>query len=322
VVKKSAFTQAEDSTIREFGGRMFFDPLLLPFQQAFDREQFNQLDDPWFFEAVDQLVVGSADSLYRDYAFRIEPATDDKPYFFQYLRLKNLNQLNQVFGDQTVPFIELGYVVVWLTFLLLVVASLAFILLPLLPSSFRLKRKFRTFLYFGGIGLGYLFVEMVFIQQFTPFLGHPVYAASGVISLMLLSSGVGSYFSGRIRLSPKNLMLTSFFIAVLILIYAFSLTAALRAFNSYSMLTKIGLMIFIVGVPALIMGLPFPLGLTDISKNQPSAVPWAWAVNGCASVVSVSLSILISVEAGFLWVMVCAALAYFLAALANRQIRR
>lgn len=317
VLKKSAFTQAEDSTIREFCGRMFFDPLLLPVQGEFEREHFNQLDDPWFFEAVDRLVTGSADSLYSDYAFRIRPASDDQPYFFQYLRLKSLNQLNQLFGEQTVPFLELGYVVVWLTLLLVVAASLAFILLPLVPSSFSLRRKFRTFLYFGGIGLGYLFVEMVFIQQFTPFLGHPIYAASGVISLMLLSSGVGSYFSGHIRLSSKNLVAVSLGIAVVTLIYAFNLTVVLRGFNSYSMLIKVGLMILIVGVPGVIMGLPFPLGLTDISRRQPSAVPWAWAVNGCASVVSASLAILISVEAGFLWVMVCAALAYCLAALAN-----
>lgn len=317
VLKKSAFTQAEDSTIREFCGRMFFDPLLLPVQGEFEREHFNQLDDPWFFEAVDRLVTGSADSLYSDYAFRIQPASDDQPYFFQYLRLKSLNQLNQLFGEQTVPFLELGYVVVWLTLLLVVAASLAFILLPLVPSSFSLRRKFRTFLYFGGIGLGYLFVEMVFIQQVTPFLGHPIYAASGVISLMLLSSGVGSYFSGHIRLSSKNLVAVSLGIAVVTLIYAFSLTVVLRGFNSYSMLIKVGLMILIVGVPGVIMGLPFPLGLTDISRRQPSAVPWAWAVNGCASVVSASLAILISVEAGFLWVMVCAALAYCLAALAN-----
>ncbi|KOH44630.1 polyamine aminopropyltransferase [Sunxiuqinia dokdonensis] len=316
VIKKTAYTEIEDSTIREFCGRMFFDPLLLPVQNEFDREHFNQLDDPWFFDAVDQLVADSADPLDHNYAFRIRPATDDQPYFFQYLRLKSLRQLNQLFGDQTVPFMELGYVVVWLTLLLVVLASLVFILLPLLPSSFRLKRKLRTFLYFGGIGLGYLFVEMVFIQQFTPFLGHPIYAASGVISLMLLSSGVGSLLSGRIRISPKNLTAVSIVIAAVIIVYAFNLTAVLRTFNSYSMPMKIGLMILIVGTPALLMGLPFPLGLTDVSKRQPSAVPWAWAVNGCASVVSASLAIVISVEAGFFWVMVGAAAAYGLAALA------
>ena len=321
VLKKSAFTQAEDSVIREFCGRLSFDPLLLPVQKEFDREYFNQLDDPWFFEAVDQLVNGSADSLYQDYAFRIEPATDNQPYFFQYLKLRRLGELNQFFGTEAVPFMELGYVVIWLTFLLLVAASLVFILLPLVPSSFKLTRKFRTFLYFGGIGLGYMLAEMVFIQQFTPFLGHPIYAASGVISLMLLSSGIGSYFSSRIRLTAKNLMAASLAIAVVLLIYAFSLTAVLRAFNSYHLLVKLGLLVVIVGIPGVIMGLPLPLGLTDISRRQPSALPWAWAVNGCASVVSTSLAILISVEAGFLWVMVCAALAYTLVSLSNIQVR-
>jgi len=49
-------------------------------------------------------------------------------------------------------------------------------------------------LYFVAVGLGYILVEIAFIQRFVLFLGHPTYALTVVIFLMLLSSGAGSLF--------------------------------------------------------------------------------------------------------------------------------
>ncbi|MGQ7868478.1 hypothetical protein [Sunxiuqinia sp. sy24] len=318
VAKKSPFTSQELDRIRTFCAEQYYDPLILPGDGNFKRDDYNQLDDPWFFQAVDQLMTDSVESLYRQYAFRIRPATDNLPHFFQFLRLSSLPRLKTLFGNQTIPFMELGYVVLWLTFVLLVAASLIFILLPLVPSSFKLQGKGKLFFYFAGIGLGYLFVEMVFIQQFKLFLGLPIYAASGVISLLLLSSGIGSYFSSRIVSKSRHLMIISFCIAILILGYALLLAPVLRGLNSLSMPMKVGMMVLLVCIPGLLMGLPFPLGLSKVSSQQPTAVPWAWAVNGCASVVSTSLAVLISVEAGFIWVMVGAAVAYAVAGFSQK----
>jgi hypothetical protein len=50
------------------------------------------------------------------------------------------------------------------------------------------------------------------------------------------------------------------------------------------------------------MGLPFPLALREL--EQP-LVPWAWGINGCASVVSAALATVLAVDFGFsvvLWV--------------------
>ena len=44
-------------------------------------------------------------------------------------------------------------------------------------------------LYFVAIGLGYIMVEIAFIQRFVLFLGYPTYALTVVYFLMLLSSG-------------------------------------------------------------------------------------------------------------------------------------
>ena len=66
---------------------------------------------------------------------------------------------------------------------------------------------------------------------------------------------------------------------------------------------------------ALLMGAPFPLGLDVVSKRLPAWIPWAWAINGCASVVSAILATLLAIHLGFVFVVMAAVLLYVLAAL-------
>ena len=63
---------------------------------------------------------------------------------------------------------------------------------------------------------------------------------------------------------------------------------------------------------AFCMGMPFPAGLSYISKERIQDIPWAWGLNGCVSVVSTALALIVAVEFGFMWVMLLAALAYCL----------
>ena len=67
-----------------------------------------------------------------------------------------------------------------------------------------------------------------------------------------------------------------------------------------------------------LMGTPFPLGLAWLRERAPGLVPWAWAVNGCASVLASILAAMIALSAGFSWVILAAAVAYALAWLALR----
>ena len=59
-----------------------------------------------------------------------------------------------------------------------------------------------------------------------------------------------------------------------------------------------------------LMGIPFPSGLDWLRQRAPRLIPWAWAVNGCASVLASVLAALIALSAGFSWVLAAAALAY------------
>ena len=55
-------------------------------------------------------------------------------------------------------------------------------------------------LYFVCIGAGYILIQVALIQNFVLLLGHPTYALTVIVFSMLISSGVGSFFSRRARL--------------------------------------------------------------------------------------------------------------------------
>jgi hypothetical protein len=63
---------------------------------------------------------------------------------------------------------------------------------------------------------------------------------------------------------------------------------------------------------AFCMGIPFPAGLSRVSRVNITLIPWAWGINGCVSVISTVLATIVAVELGFLWVTLFAALAYCL----------
>jgi hypothetical protein len=52
-------------------------------------------------------------------------------------------------------------------------------------------------LYFAGLGIGFMMVEVAVIQQTRLFLGHPTLAVTSVLATLLVGGGVGSWLSGR-----------------------------------------------------------------------------------------------------------------------------
>ena len=64
------------------------------------------------------------------------------------------------------------------------------------------------------------------------------------------------------------------------------------------------------------MGMPFPLGIVRVARDSGDLVPWAWGINGCASVVAAILAILLAVHVGFTVVALSAIALYSVAPLA------
>jgi hypothetical protein len=263
---------------------------------------------------MDEIVLPGRVALYDKYDFNIRPATDDRPYFSQFLRWQSVLRLAETFGRQTFPFLELGYIIVILTLVQIGVVAVLLVVLPLFSIPKQTRGKCWTILYFGALGAGYMFVEMVLIQRFILFFGSPVFAAAAVISAMLLCSGVGSYCSKYLRSTSGTLARVAGVVTACLALYAVVLPALLQSTTAFPVEVKVVISLLLIAPPALVMGLPFPLGLKFLSERSEEQVPWAWGINGCLSVVSPALAMTVAVEAGFLAVQLCAAGMYALAA--------
>ena len=77
---------------------------------------------------------------------------------------------------------------------------------------------------------------------------------------------------------------------------------------------KMLLSVFLIAPLAFCMGMPFPIGLTRVANSIPDFIPWAWGINGFASVMSASLATLLAIEFGFTAVVLCALGLYVTAA--------
>ena len=316
LLKKSPVTPQDTLRIRQFCDRLYFDPVFLPGLSMEERTAYNGLNDSVFFVYMDELMSGNREKLYREYDFYIQPASDDKPYFSQFLRWKSLPDLVNIFGTQSVPFLELGWLISVITLFQLSLLALVLIILPLLKIGWKGSNRFGTFLYFSGIGIGYMFFEIILIQQFIIFFGNPVNAAAFVIAVMLLASGAGSYLSSGMKLNRRVIQHILLLIAALMLIYSFFLSTTLQNVTAINTAWKIVLSLIIIAIPALLMGMPFPLCLRWLSRNEENNIPWAWAINGCMSVISAALATILAVEFGFTIMIVSAALAYVISLIA------
>ena len=310
LAKKTALTETDTGNIRRFCRELRFDPAVLPDLRAGERMRFNALQDERLFLYLDELLAPSRERFIADYAFNILPATDDRPYFSQFLRWQSIPELVRLYGGRTFPFLEAGYLLVLMTLLQVAVAAAILIILPLRFLGTGGRSRLGTLLYFSGLGIGYMFVEIVLIQRFLLYLGNPLYAAAAVISGMLLCSGAGSLFSARLIRTRRHALVLFILIVFLILFYARFLTPLLVSTIALPPAGRVVFGLLSIAPAAFVMGMPFPLGIRLLKGTAEAEIPWAWGINGCLSVVSTLLATVIAVEIGFAWVMILAALAY------------
>ena len=320
IVKRSPLTGRETREIRSFCKRLQFDPILLPGLQPQERSQFHTPTDPSFFENLDSLFsLADREKLYSSYNFNLHPVSDDRPFFSQFIRWRTIPHLIKLFGERTLPFIELGYLIVLVSFAQMVVAAFLLILTPLLlrqglPGRSGLKKW--TIPFFSGLALGYMFFEIMLIHELVLFFGHPIFAAAAGISSLLVFSGLGSLVSGRLLPHRSQHGLAAALVALILLLYLFILSPLLHLAVTLPTSWKISAFLLLIAPPAVAMGMPFPLGLKQLAQYSKSQAAWAWGINGCVSVVAIGLAAIIAVELGFSAVMLMACMAYGLAALA------
>ncbi len=263
----------------------------------------------------------------QSYPYNISPVTDNAPFFFFTLKPEQVFRGSDQGGIDWK--VNLGIAILGIVLMVSLAAVLLFLVLPLaLSPETRSGRSLRV-LYFVAIGLGYIMVEIAFIQRFVLFLGYPTYALTVVVFLMLLSSGAGSLVSRKWFSEPTRVILALGFIVAALAIYVFALPYLLEAMIGLPFAAKLavsGLLLIPLGFA---MGMPFPSGLRALAPGDGSesqmkhgAVEWAWAMNAASSVLGSVLAIIIAIQFGLTATLACGAVAYVVAILFLPAFRR
>ncbi len=108
------------------------------------------------------------------------------------IRLQSASRQNADFKINTALPVLFGLVAISIVAMLIIMSLPPLVLRQSLPRG---KGVMRGLLFFLFIGAGYILIQVALIQKFVLFLGHPTYALTVIIFSMLISSGLGSFWS-------------------------------------------------------------------------------------------------------------------------------
>ncbi len=322
LAKREPFTPEEVEKVRRFSSTRRFDLIHLPGIKEEETNVHVKMPSNEYFTAFRSILSPETrESFQRDYLFDIAPVSDENPFFHYYLRLGNIKGIYKIMGGKWQYFIEEGYLLP-AVFLQVLLLSIVLVALPALSRAgtrigveekkkLNLSSSLHLLYYFAFLGLGFMFVEISLIQKMILPLENPSYAVAAVLTSVLIGSGIGSLLSSRFSPLRSPFIL----LALTLLIAAYSLLVPL--FSDFiapqPLLRKVALGFAFLIPLGLPMGIPFPMGIRNLGEKTPELIPWAWAVNGCASVLAPLLTIMLAMAVGFQTVMWIGAGAYFLA---------
>jgi hypothetical protein len=298
ILKRSKFTKEELEKILSVSKNLEFSPLYIP--GFFSENAYSAL-------ITSKNITGIIGGLHVD----IKPSSDDSPFFF------NIRKISSV------PSVLLGKTRddgIFLLYGLLLISLFLGLFLIILPIFLNRGDVFKhgandLYLYLGFfslLGMSFMMVELAFLQRFMLFLGHPTYSVLVVLFSILTFSGIGSYCTGKFSKASlqKNIRITLIIIAGIILLYNFSLHSLFNAFLGYDIKVRIAISIFLLGGLSFFMGMPFPVGIRIVGEKNKELIPFCWSLNGVFSVLAAIISVIFSMNFGFIDTICFAAVLY------------
>ena len=331
LIKNEAFSHEELTIIYAFIDLQGFDLIYSPVISQELINQHNILPDPIYWKTFSDFInTNSREQFYIDYEYDIRPPTDDKPYFSNYFKWTQINQIITEIGKYWQPFGGAGFLVIIVLLFIAIFLSGILILLPVWTSHRRFSggnkpgQTNRAFLfsiltYFAMLGLAYLLVEIPMIQKYILYLDNPAYAIATVLFSLLIFSGLGSLFCNRLH--------TNYAFGALVLLLILTPTLVpyiLNATIGVPLAARFVMTVIIIAPLGFLMGTPFPLGIQRLSNETQSnnLIPWIWAINGSMSVIAAILAAFLAISFGFRWVFIAGAICYGIAWISSRFIVR
>lgn len=249
------------------------------------------------------------------YPYDLSASTDDRPFFFNYYKYSGLWKSEESSGptsasqDRYHPDFPVGHMILLLSLVQIILLAVVLIVAPirsLARDGVATEGRWSYLLYFAALGLGFMCVEIVLMQRFVIFLGHPTYALSVVLTSLLAGAGCGSFLSKKFGfMSRAKLYLIGALIVGAIVGIGWASEKVLPLVLGWELSGRVAASVGLLFPLGLFMGLGFPSGIRILESRCPALIPWGWAANGIFSVFASLFCIVLSMQIGFkhvLWV--------------------
>lgn len=345
IIKKGAFTEGEIERAEKFANEKGFKILYSPtiannenIKKATDRTLKNKEDMSVFWRnyplhrdlyltVTDQ---SSRSELLRNFFYKVDPVTDDKPFFYSVInKTKDENPFMNFLSIIRYPFQSKDVMVYTL---IGVVCSFLFILLPLILNKSDKEKKpeqiVHYLLFFGLMGFSFSLLEPSVLNKFSIFVGGPFFSMAVTLASILIAYSIGAYCTTIIKMSPFKLLVFS--IIGLILYNTLVISLLSKSIIDYSFalphLFRIVITIFLIFPLGFLLGFPLPIFIETIKeKMSQGTVAWMWGANSCANVIGSLMFVPISRLMGFNNIFIFVGVVYILALgilLLNKQLAR
>ncbi|RME83971.1 MAG: hypothetical protein D6775_06755 [Caldilineae bacterium] len=323
-VKLTPWTDAELAIIRHLSADLRFDLVLAPGLRPDEINRYNILPEPYYEDVFGALISAPDRRDYlRSFPFEISPPRDDHPFFYHFFKWRQTPVILRTLGQTWQPFGGSGILVLVALLVLTMLVSSLLVFVPVLIGRLPARQadgeasppsRALALTYFAALGLGFLLIEIPLIQRFILYLGHPTLAVAVVLAALLLWTGLGSLAAPRFS-THRALSL------LLVVLAAYSLATGRLIDRTLGLplMLRLAITFLWLAPPGLLMGMPFPLGLAGLRMSAAHLIPWAWGVNGFASVAASVLAALLALQWGFTRVLVAGFLCYGLAWLVVRS---
>jgi hypothetical protein len=233
--------------------------------------------------------------------FELSATTDDRPFFFAFYRWRDLFDAEVLTPAHTAKMGQLVLIVLLAT---LTALGGACILGPLAimrrGRAVSARVALPVLVYFLGVGLGFMLFEITLIQRFVLFLGHPTYSLGVTLAALLVALGMGSRWSHRWRGRERAALVGALgTLLALTFLYRATLAPIHQAALHWPLAPRVALSVLLLLPLGFVLGHFFPLGLRLAEAQHEPLIPWAWAINGCASVTGTVLAVVLAMTVGF-----------------------
>ncbi|MFO8085550.1 MAG: hypothetical protein R6U27_14675 [Desulfobacterales bacterium] len=301
----------------QFAHSMNFDMVYLPNLEKQHANLFNQFERPYYFEELQALKeaygAGTQEQYFKQYPLDVVYQRDNRPFPNRFLKWSQLEDLYRSTGSRFYGLLLSGEIVVAVVFAEAVLVAFFLLAFPMVFVSGKGKKpSFHQLAFFLGIGAGFMFTELYFIHQYIFLFGSPTISFTVVLSAIMIFSGIGGFFSQKLNQSHLKWVIVC--LACLFIGFYAGFELLLDKLLGFSDVSRY-IMAFLILLPVgFLMGIPFSIGMRLLLKT-PMERTYAWAANGCASVLTSIASAQIAISRGISTIIILAALAYFLALL-------